>query len=180
MLIKRGHPWAALFDIGFWYTLIIGLGLMFLDGTPGDVGKWMALGSAIGLVLTQGREKPNIIGKVTSGVISLYDITGYASDLLSYSRILALGVATGVIGQVVNIMGSMVGPGVLGVIVFVIVFLFGHMLNLAINALGSYVHSSRLQYVEFFGRFYEDGGKPFRPLSAKTKYNCIVTKVSED
>ena len=96
--------------------------------------------------------------------------------MLSYSRILALGLATGVIGNVVNIMGTMPGPGILGVVVLIAVFLFGHALNMAINVLGSYVHGSRLQDVEFFGKFYESGGRPFTPLKANTKYVYLTDR----
>ena len=92
------------------------------------------------------------------------------SDLLSYSRLLALGLATGVIGTVINQMGAMGGPNVIGAVLFIVVFLFGHLANLGINALGAYVHTNRLQYVEFFGKFYEGGGRPFEPFAAHTKY----------
>ena len=78
--------------------------------------------------------------------------------------------ATGVIASVINQMGSMVGNNVFGVIVFILVFCFGHLFNLAINLLGAYVHTCRLQYVEFFGKFYEGGGKAFRPFKQITKY----------
>lgn len=87
---------------------------------------------------------------------------------------LALGLATGVIAQVVNTMGTLMGGGVLGAIVLVIVFLIGHTFNLAINALGSFVHASRLQYIEFFGKFYEDGGEPFAPFKKETKYVKLI------
>ena len=73
----------------------------------------------------------------------------------------------------VNQIGTLLGGGVISAILFLAVFIFGHAMNLAINALGSYVHSARLQYVEFFGKFYEGGGKPFRPLAPKTKYVMI-------
>ena len=90
--------------------------------------------------------------------------------MLSYSRLLALGLATGVIASVVNQMGSMAGKGIFGAIVFIIVFIIGHVFNLAINLLGAYVHTNRLQYVEFFGKFSEGGGREFHPLRADTKY----------
>ena len=92
------------------------------------------------------------------------------SDVLSYSRLLALGLATGVIASVINQMGSMAGSGIFGAIIFIIVFIFGHLFNLAINLLGAYVHTCRLQYVEFFGKFYEGGGRPFIPFRQDTKY----------
>ncbi|MCI8442652.1 MAG: V-type ATP synthase subunit I [Provencibacterium sp.] len=176
LCLRQGDWQGAIFDIGLWYLVLIGLPLMLLGGTAFEIGKWMAIIGAIGLVLTQGRQKPNIIGKITGGVMSLYDITGYFSDVLSYSRILALGLATGVIASVVNILSTLPGANIIGAVLFLVIFLFGHFLNLAINALGSYVHTSRLQYVEFFGKFYEGGGRPFTPFKPETKYNLIESK----
>ena len=176
LMIRRGHPVDALFDVGFWYFVLVGLvifagGQMVIGSTlMASIGKWLAIAGAVGLVLTQGRDKKNPIMKLMSGILSLYDITGYFSDLLSYSRIMALGLATGVIAQVVNTMGTLPGRSIIGAVLFVVIFLFGHVLNLAINALGSHVHTSRLQYVEFFGKFFEGGGQAFRPLRPATKY----------
>lgn len=98
----------------------------------------------------------------------LYGVTGWLSDLLSYSRLLALGLATSVIATVFNKMGSMFGDGVLGVMIFTLVFLVGHTLNLGVNLLSAYVHTNRLQFVEFFGKFYEGGGRSFHPFAADT------------
>ncbi len=184
LMIRRGHALDAFFDVGLWAILLLGLPMLaagMLEGVLGAslaagiaaAGKWMSIAGTVGLVLTQGRDKKNIFMKLVGGVGSLYDITGYFSDLLSYSRILALGLATGVIATVVNQIGTLLGGGVISAILFLAVFIFGHAMNLAINALGSYVHSARLQYVEFFGKFYEGGGKPFRPLAPKTKYVMI-------
>lgn len=174
MMIKRGDKWGALFDVGFWYMLLGGL-LMLLAPSPWNgAGAVIAAVGAAGLVLTQGRHKPKPVGRVTSGIMSLYGITGYFSDVLSYSRILALGLATGVVASVVNIMASMAGGGIVGAILFMIIFAAGHMLNLGINALGAYVHAARLQYVEFFGKYYESGGKKFQPLEIKTKYVRVM------
>jgi len=97
-------------------------------------------------------------------------VSGWLSDVLSYSRLLALGLATGVIASVINQMGSMLPNNVIGVIAFVVIFIAGHTLNLAINLLGAYVHTNRLQFVEFFGKFYEGGGEPFNPFKENTKY----------
>ncbi|WP_071433392.1 V-type ATP synthase subunit I [Angelakisella massiliensis] len=179
LMVKRGHPWQAFFDVGLWYFVLIGLPLLLLGEPFATVGKWMAIGGAAGLVLTQGREKKNPIMKLISGVMSLYDITGYFSDVLSYSRIMALGLATGVIATVINTMGTIAGGGIVGFILFLAVFVLGHVVNLGINALGSYVHTSRLQYVEFFGKFFEGGGHPFRPLRTDTKY-YVVNKQEAD
>jgi hypothetical protein len=133
------------------------------------VGAAIGAASLAGLVLTQGRKKKGPM-KVLSGVASLYDVTGYVSDLMSYSRLMALGLTTGVMGMVFNLLGSMFGTGVLGAILFLLVFLVGHALNFGINALGAYVHTLRLQYVELFSKFYEGGGRPFRPFALRSKY----------
>ena len=170
LMIKRGDKWGALFDVGFWYIFLIGLPLLLLPGRLKMIGIVMSIAGALGLICTQGRAKPTIFGKITSGIMSLYDVTGYFSDVLSYSRILALGLATGVIASVVNTIGTLTGGGIVGAILFIVIFVFGHALNMAINALGAYVHSARLQYVEFFGKYYESGGRKFEPLKARTKY----------
>ena len=134
------------------------------------LAKVMAIGGAVGICLMSGRANKNFVLRIALGAYDLYNVTGWLSDVLSYSRLLALGLATGVIASVINSMGSMAGSGIVGAIVFILVFIVGHILNLAINLLGAYVHTNRLQYVEFFGKFYEGGGRPFNPFNMKTKY----------
>jgi len=178
MLVRDGKALDAVFDIGFWYGFIIGIALMIFGNSiipgSGQIGTWMTIIFAVGLILTQGRDKKGIIGKLIGGVMSLYNITSYLSDILSYSRLLALGLATGVVSSVLSILGSMGGRNIFGILLFFVVFAAGHTLNFAINALGAFVHAARLQYVEFFGKFYEGGGEPFNPLIKKTKYNKII------
>lgn len=117
-----------------------------------------------------GRSHKNPVLRIALGAYDIYGITSWLSDVLSYSRLLALGLATGVIAQVVNQMGSMAGSSIFGTILFIVVFIIGHIFNLAINLLGAYVHTNRLQYVEFFNKFYEGGGRAFRPFRQNTKY----------
>ena len=114
--------------------------------------------------------------KPIKGIMSLYDITSYISDVLSYSRILALALAGGIIANVFNLLGTMPGLNPIGVIVFLLIFVVGTAFNVAISGLGAYVHTSRLQYVEFFGKFYEAGGRPFKPFQPNTKYTLISDK----
>jgi V/A-type H+-transporting ATPase subunit I len=140
------------------------------------VGAVIAIACAVGLVLTQGRGKKGIVGKAVGGLASLYDITGYVSDLLSYSRLLALGLTTGVMAQVFNMLSTMMGTNVLGIVFMILIFVIGHVINIGLNALGSYVHTMRLQYVELFSKFYEGGGKEFEPFSLNSKY----IKIQED
>jgi V/A-type H+-transporting ATPase subunit I len=138
--------------------------------TVGNVAGILAIIGGIGIILTGGRSSKNWFKRILKGLYSFYGITGYLSDILSYSRLLALGLATSVIATVFNKMGSMLGNTPVGVALFIIVFLMGHTLNLLINALGAYVHTNRLQFVEFFGKFYEGGGTKFNPFGINTKY----------
>ncbi len=134
-----------------------------------NVAAIAAGAGALGILLLSSRS--GSVGKrLAKGAYALYGATGWLSDILSYSRLLALGLATGVIATVFNKMGSMFGSGILGAILFVIVFMVGHLLNIGVNLLGAYVHTNRLQFVEFFGKFYDGGGRPFKPFSGTTKY----------
>ncbi len=180
-LTRHGKLKDAIFDVGFWFLLLIGL-IMIIPMGPlgtgiiGTAGKVLAVLGAVGLILTQGRDKPNIFMRLFGGIGSLYDVTSYLSDVLSYSRLLALGLATGVIAMVINTMAALGGNSILGVILFVAVCLVGHTMNVLINVLGAFVHTNRLQYVEFFKKFYEGGGTPFKPFGINTKY----TKFKEE
>lgn len=166
--IRSGFVWDALFDQGFWYVLLTGLILLLIGINP--AGKWLSIGGGVALVLTQGRAQKGIVKKFFSGLLSLYNVTSYLSDVLSYSRLLALGLATGVIAMAINTMGRLLGNGIIGYIAMTILLIGGHIFNLLISTLGSFVHTSRLQYIEFFGKFFEGGGKPFRPLRIKNQY----------
>ena len=185
---KAGRWKDAIYDVVFWYLLVGGgivylltmemttemLGLGFTLPEPvGTISAICAGIGAVGVLFTAGRESKNPGKRLLKGIYGLYNVSGYLSDILSYSRLLALGLATGVIASVFNQMGAMVGGGVVGAIVFTLVFLIGHTLNIGINVLGAYVHTNRLQYVEFFGKFYEGGGKKFNPFAAHTKYYKI-------
>ncbi|HIY17930.1 MAG TPA: V-type ATP synthase subunit I, partial [Candidatus Blautia avistercoris] len=142
------------------------------------LAKALTIIGALGLLLMSGRDNKNPALRLALGAYDIYNVTGWLSDVLSYSRLLALGLATGVIASVINKMGSMMGGGIIGAIVFIIVFIIGHIFNMAINLLGAYVHTNRLQFVEFFGKFYEGGGRPFQPFKSKTKYVDIKEETS--
>lgn len=165
--IRSGRWLDAVFDVGFWYLILIGLVIGLLN-LP--YGFEMAAAGAAGVVLTAGRKEKNPFKRFIIGVLSLYSVTGYLSDVLSYSRLLALGLASSVIASVVNAMGTISGKSLGGIIALVLISIVGHLFNLAINLVGAYVHASRLQYVEFFSKFYEGGGKPFSPFAVETKY----------
>ncbi len=183
MQIKDGKIADAIFEEGFWYLTIPGLAVWLAGGSLGidwlpNVGKWVTIVGMVGLAIGGARGKKGF-GKITGAFSNIYSITSWMSDILSYARLLALGLATGVIAQVVNTMGTLFGGGVAGLILFILIFIVGTLLNFAINALGSFVHSARLQYVEFFGKFYIDGGEPFNPFRVKTKYIRIDDEIKE-
>lgn len=172
-------------DVISWYMFVLGLVLILLPSSLFEsisgmtfnfppvvvtIGKWMAIIGAVIILIMSGRGHKNWAIRIALGAYDLYGITSWLSDVLSYSRLLALGLATGVIANVINLMASMFGGGVLGAILFIVIFILGHTLNIGINALGAYVHTNRLQYVEFFGKFYEAGGRPFRPFKTSNKY----------
>ncbi|NTW71656.1 MAG: V-type ATP synthase subunit I [Eubacteriaceae bacterium] len=173
-LIKSGKPVDAIYDVLTWYVTIIGAFLMLLGYNP--VGKYMAIIGAVSLVATQGRDAKTIGGKLAGGLFGLYGITGYLGDILSYSRLLALGLATGLIGSSFNLMVKLVGTGPITYIFAALIFVGGHTFNILINILGAYVHAARLQYLEFFGKFYDGGGKAFTPFKSDNKYFSITNK----
>ena len=135
-----------------------------------NIAKYVALAGVVLIILTAGRASKGIFAKLGAGLYALYNtISGYLSDILSYSRLLALGLVTGIIGSVVNMMGTLPQNMVLKTVLFIVVFVFGHTVNFGINVIGAYVHTNRLQYVEFFSRFYEGGGNAFNPLKVNSK-----------
>ncbi|MGE5584117.1 MAG: V-type ATP synthase subunit I [Bacillota bacterium] len=174
--VRQGRVLDGIFDQGFWYVFLTGL-LLILGGSGlknaslGATGQWLAVAGAAGLILTQGRAHRNPIKRLGSGILSLYGVTGYLSDVLSYSRLLALGLASSVIAVVIDDMAlRMLGIPFVGWIPMILLLAVGHGFNLAINVVGSYVHSSRLQYVEFFSKFFEGGGRRFLPFRKRTRY----------
>lgn len=173
-LIKEGKVWDAIFDQVTWIVLIIGLPMLALPATQ-MVGMVLSIAAVVTLILTQGRAKKNIFAKLIGGIGSLYNITSVLSDILSYSRLFALGLATGVIGMVINTIATMLGGNFIGSIFMVAVLIGGHAFNLLINVLGAFVHASRLQYIEFFGKFYTGGGHAFDPLRYRAK-NVDLTR----
>lgn len=163
--LRRGQVMDAIWEEVTWWVVFAGLALAIL----GVTNLVIILGGVMvvaGPILTEKG-----FGKVTGIFGSLYNhVTGYFGDILSYSRLMALMLAGSVIAQVFNTLGAI--PG--NVVIFVVISMVGNALNFALNLLGCYVHDLRLQCLEYFGKFYEDGGKPFRPLDLNTKYYNVV------
>ena len=165
--IRRGEIIDAILDTIVWYIVIIGV-LLFLVGVKPAI--WVVVATLVVVAVTAGRNRKGI-GKFTAGFGALYNnLAGFLSDILSYSRLMALSMATGVVASVFNTLGNMFGTSVIGWILLVAIFAVGQTFNFAINLLGAFVHSCRLQYVEFFGKFFEGGGRKFKPLYYNTKF----------
>ena len=172
MKIKRGDAYGALIEEGAWFLMFGGGGLYVAFGWTAAV--FVALAGLLIIVLLKARGERNPILRLGKGLLGLYGIVNYASDILSYSRIMALGLSGAVVANVMNLLATIGGPNILGILLFVIVLPIGTVLNLAISVLGAFVHTARLQYIEFFGKFYEEGGRHFEPYRVNAKHVSIV------
>ena len=173
MECRQGKVGDAIFNEGTWLVLFAGLALYVLKiGNIAGVPVVLCIGGLM-LLYGSGREAKGF-GKVTAVFGALYNgLTGWFGDILSYSRLMALMLAGSVIAQVFNTLAAMPSSGgvtVVSMLVFILIFLVGHALNFGLNLLGCFVHDLRLQCLEFFGKFYVDGGKPFSPLEINTRY----------
>ena len=180
--LRRRSYMEAFADRGGWIVLLTGLALLFVvmigkaPASLGGVAKAMSALGAIVLFLTQGRSKKGILNKAISGALSLYGVTSYLGDTLSYSRLLALGLSGAAVGLIINLLAKMISEGVpyVGWALALILFVVGNIFSLAINVLGAFVHSLRLQYVEFFSKFFEANGRAFVPFGYETQFVQIV------
>ena len=168
--VKRGDIAGAIWEEGALWVTLVGIVLFVLKiGNVAGVPVVLVIGCV--MVLFGGTRSAKGFGKLTSIFGTLYNtLTGWFGDILSYSRIMALMLAGSVIAQVFNTIGAIAN----NLVVFFIIFLIGHALNFALNLLGCYVHDLRLQCLEYFGKFYKDGGRAFAPLRIKTKYYDTV------
>ncbi|MDY3013947.1 MAG: V-type ATP synthase subunit I [Evtepia sp.] len=177
MEIRDGRPAEGFLDVVPWWIVFAGIAVAYFKGTPMVIGLGF-----LALLLTQGRHKKGIVGKLFGGLASWYDITSWLGDILSYCRLMALMLATSVISQVFNILATLPGKGlpkVVGILIFLLIFFIGNAFNMGINIIGTYVHAARLQYLEFFSKFYKEGGVPFRPLKYNTKFVDVTTQSGE-
>jgi V/A-type H+-transporting ATPase subunit I len=180
--MEKGDSQGAFIDEGIWLVFInslffwtilavSGIGHLLIGQGLILMFKGLALASGVARIWLHDRENPKVVMRIFSGLYSLYDIVGIFSDVLSYSRLLALGLATGVIAMIIDMLAMMTSgiPGI-GFIIGIIIFVFGHVFNLVINTLGAFIHSGRLQFVEFFSKFFEAGGKKYKPFKFESKY----------
>lgn len=165
MLLKSKQYYAAFAEVGFWLITFAGIALAVLKIPFGTI---IMIVGMIAIVLTNGGDATSVAGKLGNGTYALYNITGYLGDLISYTRLMALGIAGGSIAGAMNlIIGNL--PGVAALVIGPILFVLLHVFNLLLGLLGAYVHSCRLQYVEYFGKFYDGGGEAFKPFKMKNK-----------
>lgn len=183
--VARTGAWKdAVLDQGMWLLYLGGFILMglasfgILPRSLAPTFKYIGFAGVLGILLFAGRANRNPFARIGTGLYALYGTIGYIADVLSYSRLLALGLAGAVIGVVVNQLGFMagglkVGGLPLGIIFVLAILAIGHLFNLAISAFGAFIHCARLQFVEFFSKFYEGGGRYLNPFQWKGKYTLI-------
>ncbi len=170
-------PWLVMFAVLITYILA------FANVIPEParalvLAHWdtAAIIAALGIALTKARLGKNIGDKLVKGVLALYGGVNYFSDILSYSRLLALGLSTSALGYSINLIAEIIGGTELGIgtLFAIIILLFGHTLNLVLSTLGAFINSARLQYVEFFSKFLGSSGKPFMPLTREPKHTLLL------
>jgi len=192
VLLDQVTMLTLLFGLTPIFLMFLGLldkthALRFLDKIPSPLYKYAALLGMIAIILTQGRSEKGLGSKLFYGAFVLYNsLSGYLSDILSYSRLWALGLVTGVMAGTVNLIAlqfSQILPSLLPVInkisflkfitsvaILVFILIAGHAISFVMNLLGAFIHPLRLQFVEFFSKFFKSGGNAFKPFKVESKY----------
>ncbi len=183
---RDGHLLDAVLDQGLWLILLPAGTLTLTNKMFGasipypDLMYKISLGAVVGLIVTQGRYQKasnlplTLMKKILVGFLGVYSVFGYLGDVLSYSRILALGLASSALAAAFNLVAAQIGGiQIVGPILMVGILIVVHLLNLTISVLGAFVHSGRLQFVEYFTKFLEGGGRTFKPFGSYSRYTKI-------
>ena len=177
VLIKNGKPMDAFYDVFLWYLTLTSVILVIIGKAitmpkiVNTIAFYGMIVGMLGIIAFGARDSKSIAGRIAGGLYSLYGITSYIGDFVSYLRLMALGLAGGFIAVAINIIVKMlVSGGIVGIIFGVIVFVFAQAFNIFLSFLSAYVHTSRLMYVEYFSKFYEGGGKAFKKFRSDNKY----------
>lgn len=192
--IRDGKWIEAISDSGGWLVFLSGLTLfaidfLSMDGLSSSLKMLMYVLIGIGallLIFSQGKDAKSVIGRIGVGITSLYGVlggygtTGFLSDVMSYSRLLALGLTTSIVGQAFNSIAEMMGLSGFGFVFAILILIVGHLFNFFLNIIGSFVHPARLVFLEYYTRFYESGGGKYHPFSASdhTRVN-VVNNINE-
>ena len=171
----RLKDYGGAYNSGFAWILIL-LGLLFIVlgklfpalAILAPIGQWLAILNALGILVVSVVTSKKITGLI-AGLFNLYNISSYVGDLVSFTRLMALGLAGASMGSAFNLIVSLfppIGRYTVGIVAFVLL----HLVNMSLAFLSGYVHSARLIFVEFFGKFYDGGGKAFTPLKSAEKY----------
>lgn len=183
---KNGDVAEAIWGKGVWLLFLTGI-LLMAGGSYIGLGayaeqfKYGTLIAALLLVIGNARGKKGfveILKAIPGGLLNIYGSVGFFSDVLSYSRLMALGLSGAVMGSIINLFVEMTWGAPIGWLFAIIIFVIGHALNFGLNLLGAYVHASRLQYLEFFNTFFTGGGRPFTPLKLEN-INIFLKKERE-
>lgn len=170
-------PWLLMFLILIAFTISqVGILPEGLSSAIANNWHYAAIGAAVLISVTKARLGKGIVDMMLKGVLALYGGVNYFSDILSYSRLLALGLATSALGFSINLIAGIVGGDGIGIgtIFAILILIAGHTLNITLSTLSAFIHSSRLQYVEFFGKFLQGTGKPFQPFARKNKHTILL------
>lgn len=178
----RMKDYGEAYSAGFaWCLILFGFLLLALGNlTPelaylGILGQWLAITNAIGILLVSLIKAKSFAG-IGSGLFNLYNVSGYIGDLVSFTRLMALGLSGASIGSAFNLIVGLFPPTArftVGILIFILL----HGINIFLSLLSGYVHGARLMFVEFFGKFYEGGGRAFNPLRPAEKHITIINKV---
>ena len=181
---KRKRYFDAIFDVLFKITIIAGVGLILLNILLGlsqaftTAGIVVIIVSLVGIVATAGHNSPTVGGKIAGGFAGIYDLVNLLSDILSYARLFGLALASAAIALAFNTLGSLFfSLPIVGYVLGIIILIPLHVFNLGLGLLSGYVHNARLQFIEFYNKFYEGGGRLFSPMGEKTKYVRFAPRI---